>query len=170
MKTVTRVWCNESEKGAKYQGSHNLHYYGFCACGYCRCCLQNRVFQTREFFPRAFRIGISSRDGFPEAVEAFSKEVAAINRAVAAHRGTFTKVNLHLDAKGGADNITDKTEMTWSMALETSGDCEVKSWSRKVKRGELVGQMVSYMHKAAREYEEFTKFPDVNQNFQTLYI
>ncbi|BCS88470.1 hypothetical protein [Pseudodesulfovibrio sediminis] len=105
-----------------------------------------------------------------EQLKLSQKEIASINRAVAAHRGTFTKVNLHLDAKGGADNITDKTEMTWSMALETPGDCEVKSWSRKVKRSDLVGQMVSYMHKAAREYEEFTRFPDVNQNFQTLYI
>lgn len=133
------------------------------------------VFKTGVFKPGSSSRGLSGLVSVRGTVslkqlKLSQKEVAAINRAVAAHRGTFTKVNLHLDAKGGADNITDKTEMTWSMALETSGDCEVKSWSRKVKRGELVGQMVSYMHKAAREYEEFTKFPDVNQNFQTLYI
>lgn len=105
-----------------------------------------------------------------EQLKLSKQEILAINNAVAEHKNTFSKINLHLDAKGGSKNITDSTVLTWEMAMDTTGDCEVKSWSRKVKRGDLVNQMVAYMHKAAREYKEFQKYPDVNQKFQTLYI
>jgi len=105
-----------------------------------------------------------------EQLKLSKQEILAINNAVAEHKNTFSKINLHLDAKGGSKNITDSTVLTWEMAMDTTGDCEVKSWSRKVKRGDLVNQMVAYMHKAAREFKEFQKYPDVNQKFQTLYI
>lgn len=97
-------------------------------------------------------------------------EVATINKAVDLHRDTFTQIILTLDVKGGTEKIKKNTEMAWSLALETNGNCEVRSWNRKVKRDRLVKQMVSYMEKAAREYKDFKKFPDVEQNFKTLYI
>nr|WP_321255389.1 hypothetical protein [uncultured Pseudodesulfovibrio sp.] len=97
-------------------------------------------------------------------------EVSTINKAVDLHRNTFTQIILTLHVKGGTEKINKNTEMAWSLALETSGNCEVRSWNRKVKRDRLVKQMVSYMEKAAREYKDFKKFPDVEQNFKTLYI
>ena len=97
-------------------------------------------------------------------------EVRKINRAVAAHRATFKQVDLFLDAKDGSKDITPSTILVWAMVLETSGECEVRSWSRKTARGDLIPQMVMYMNKAAKEYEEFKRFPDVKQNFKCLYI
>ncbi len=97
-------------------------------------------------------------------------EISTINKAVDLHRDTFVQVILTLDVKGGTEVIKKNTEMAWSLALETNGNCEVRSWNRKVKRDRLVKQMVSYMAKAAREYKDFKKFPDVEQNFKTLYI
>ncbi len=97
-------------------------------------------------------------------------EVSKLNHAVEKHRNTFTKVDLFLDAKGDSGDISGKTVLVWAMVLETNGECEVRSWSRKIARGELVPQMVLYMNKAAKEYEHFQKFPDVKQNFKCLYI
>nr|WP_321512872.1 hypothetical protein [uncultured Pseudodesulfovibrio sp.] len=97
-------------------------------------------------------------------------EISTINRSVDKHRGTFTQVILTLDVKDGSERVKSSTEMAWSLILETDGDCEVRSWTRKVKRDGLVKQMVSYMEKAAREYSDFKKFPDVEQNFKALYI
>jgi hypothetical protein len=97
-------------------------------------------------------------------------EVVKINRAVEEHRDTFTQIGLFLDAKSLSGSIDDKTVLVWAMVLETNGDCEVRSWSRKVARADLVPQMVLYMTKAAREYEQFKKFPDVKQDFKCLYI
>jgi len=97
-------------------------------------------------------------------------EVQKINRAVSTHKKTFAQVDLFLDAKGDPEKMNGKTVLVWAMVLETNGDCEVRSWSRKISRGDLVPQMVLYMNKAAREYEEFKRFPDVKQNFKCLYI
>jgi len=97
-------------------------------------------------------------------------EISTINKVADLHRDTFTQVVLTLDVKGGTEKIKKSTVLAWSLALKTNGNCEVRSWSRKVKRDRLVKQMVSYMGKAAREYKDFKKFPDVEQNFKTLYI
>ncbi|WP_319471527.1 hypothetical protein [uncultured Pseudodesulfovibrio sp.] len=105
-----------------------------------------------------------------EALKLTRAEVGKLNRVVDEHKGTFTKVDLFLDAKGDARNIKPKTVLIWAMVLETNGECEVRSWSRKIPRAELVQQMVQYMNKAAKEYEQFKKFPDVKQNFKCLYI
>lgn len=105
-----------------------------------------------------------------EQLKLSKKEIAAINAAVNEHRDTFNGVGLYLDTKGDPDHITPSSEMTWALDLDTSSDIKVKSWSRKVNRGSLVSQMVAYMHKAAREYKEFQRYPDVKQNFKTLYI
>ena len=97
-------------------------------------------------------------------------EIRKINRAVATHKATFNQVDLYLDVKDGFRDITTKTVLVWAMVLETNDECEVRSWSRKTDRGDLVPQMVMYMNKAAKEYEEFKRFPDVKQNFKCLYI
>jgi len=97
-------------------------------------------------------------------------EVTKINQSVDAHKGTFNQVDLFLDVKGGANSASKSTVLVWAMVLETNGDCEVRSWSRKVTRGDLVRQMVMYMDKAAQEYQDFKRYPDVKQNFKCLYI
>jgi hypothetical protein len=97
-------------------------------------------------------------------------EVKKINRAIAAHKKTFTQVDLFLDAKDGSKDIKSTTILVWAMVLETNGDCEVRSWSRKTTRDDLVPKMVMYMNKAAKEYEELKRFPDVKQSFKSLYI
>lgn len=97
-------------------------------------------------------------------------EVKKINRAVSAHKETFSQVNLFLDMKGDSSKIDKTTTLVWAMTLQTNGDCEIRSWSRKIPRNDLVAQMVLYMNKAAREYKEFKRFPDVKQNFKCLYI
>lgn len=97
-------------------------------------------------------------------------EVKKINRAVGSHKQTFTQVDLFLDVKDGSRDMDKDTVLVWAMVLETNGECEVRSWSRKISRDDLVTQMVLYMNKAAREYEDFKKFPDVKQNFKCLYI
>lgn len=98
-----------------------------------------------------------------------SDEVKRINRSVEAQKGVFTQVDVFLDAKKG--NPSDgKTVLVMAMVLETGEDCEIRSWSRKVPRAELVTQMEVYMKKAAREYEQFKRFPDVTQDFKCLYI
>jgi hypothetical protein len=97
-------------------------------------------------------------------------EVSKINRAVADHRDTFSQVDLFLDVKDGRRTIDANTVLIWAMVLETDGDCEVRSWSRKISRSDLVAQMILYMNKAAKEYEQFKKYPDVKQNFKCLYI
>ncbi len=99
-----------------------------------------------------------------------SREVQAINKVVMAHKNTFTKVDMVVDAVGSVDSVNDSTVLVFAMELKTNGDLQVKSWSRKVKRGALVDQVVAYMYKAAKEYDEFKKFPDVKRNFKTLYI
>jgi len=97
-------------------------------------------------------------------------EVGRINRAVDEHKDTFTQVDLFLDVKDDARSIAPDTVMVWAMVLKANGDCEVRSWSRKVARSDLVPQMILYMNKAAKEYGEFQKHPDVRQSFKCLYI
>lgn len=97
-------------------------------------------------------------------------EVKKLNRAVNTHKQTFTQVDLFLDVKDGSRDVDKNTVLVWAMVLETNGECEVRSWSRKISRDDLVTQMVLYINKAAREYEDFKKFPDVKQNFKCLYI
>lgn len=97
-------------------------------------------------------------------------EVKRINRAVNDHKSMFTQVDIFLDAKEGSNPGNSKTMLVMAMVLETNGDCEVRSWSRKISRKELVPQMILYMKKAAEEYSQFKKFPDVKQNFKCLYI
>jgi len=98
------------------------------------------------------------------------REVQDINRAVEQYRDTFTGVILTVDTVGRVDEITPSTVLVFAVELQTSGDLVVKSWSRKVPRGKMVSQLVGYMGKAAGEYKEFQRFPDVKQNFKTLYI
>ncbi|MEF2230396.1 MAG: hypothetical protein V3571_05670 [Pseudodesulfovibrio sp.] len=97
-------------------------------------------------------------------------EVSRLNRAVEGHKGTFAQVDLFLDVKAGAKDIAPETVLIWAMVLKADGECEVRSWSRKVARSDLVPQMILYMNKAAREYGEFQKHPDVRQSFKCLYI
>lgn len=97
-------------------------------------------------------------------------EVKKINRAVDSHQAMFSQVDVFLDSKGGKGGIDQSTVLVMAMVLETNGECEVRSWSRKVPRSELVPQMILYMNKAAKEYEQFKKYPDVKQNFKCLYI
>lgn len=97
-------------------------------------------------------------------------EVKKINRTVEAHRGIFAKVDLFLDAKQRGDASKGTTVLVMAMVLETNEDCEVRSWSRKISRKDLVSQVVVYMEKAAKEYKQFKKYPDVKQNFKCLYI
>ena len=105
-----------------------------------------------------------------EDLKLSQSEVSKINRAVDGHKDTFSQVDLFLDVKDGSRAIGSKTVLIWAMVLETDGDCEVRSWSRKISRSDLVAQMILYMNKAAKEYEQFKKYPDVKQNFKCLYI
>jgi hypothetical protein len=98
------------------------------------------------------------------------QEIGVINQAVAKYRDTFSKVDLIVDTVGRVDKITPDTILVFAVELQTNGDLVVKSWSRKVPRGKMVSQLVGYMGKAAGEYKEFKRFPDVKQNFKTLYI
>lgn len=98
------------------------------------------------------------------------QEIGIINQAVARYRDTFSKVDLIVDTVGHVDKITPNTVLVFAVELQTSGDLVVKSWSRKVPRDKMVSQLVGYMGKAAGEYKEFKRFPDVKQNFKTLYI
>lgn len=98
------------------------------------------------------------------------QEIGVINQAVDKYRDSFSKVDLVVDTVGHADKITPKTILVFAVELQTNGDLVVKSWSRKVPRDKMVGQLVAYMGKAAGEYKEFKRFPDVKQNFKTLYI
>ncbi|CCH48777.1 hypothetical protein [Pseudodesulfovibrio piezophilus] len=97
-------------------------------------------------------------------------EVKKINRTVKSHRNTFTQVAVFLDRKSGSGQLDGKSVLVMAMVLETDGNCEVRSWSRKVPRSDLVPQMVLYMDKAAKEFEQFKKYPDVQQSFKCLYI
>lgn len=105
-----------------------------------------------------------------EALELTGGEVMEINRAVQEHRAVFRQIDLFLDAKTSSGRIEADTVLVWAMVLEADGECEVRSWSRKVERAALVPQMVHYMQKAAREYAEFRKHPDVTRNFKCIYI
>lgn len=104
------------------------------------------------------------------ALDLSKSEVTTLNQAVQEHKGTFSHVDLFLDSKGGPGQIEGETILVWAMVLEANGECEIRSWSRKVARADLVPQVVLYMKKAAREYAEFQKYPDVTQNFKCLYI
>ncbi|MBG0788985.1 MAG: hypothetical protein H0S80_00635 [Desulfovibrionaceae bacterium] len=97
------------------------------------------------------------------------QEVHAINQVVNDHKDTFSKVDMIVDAVGHVNEITEDTLLVFAVSLK-AGDLEVKSWSRKLERRILVAQFVDYIRKAATEYEEFRKFPDVKKNFKTLYI
>ena len=97
------------------------------------------------------------------------QEIQAINQVVNANQKTFTKVDMIVDAVGHVNEIKEDTVLVFAVSL-TAGDLEVKSWSRKMQRKILVAQFVDYIRKAATEYEEFKKFPDVKKNFKTLYI
>ena len=105
-----------------------------------------------------------------EQLDFSQREIQAINRAVKTYRKTFTKVDMIVDAVGHTDAIREDTMLVFAVSLKTNGDLEVKSWSRKLERRLLVAQFVDYLRKAATEYEEFKKFPDVKKNFKTLYI
>lgn len=97
-------------------------------------------------------------------------EVKKINRAVETHKQTFTKVALFVDSKDGANPGEANSVLVMAMVLDTDEDCEVRSWSRKVERRDLVSQISLYMEKAAKEYKKFKQYPDVKQNFKCLYI
>lgn len=97
-------------------------------------------------------------------------EVKRINRTVANHSQTFTRFNLYLETANEPGEINANTQLVMAVVLETDGDCEVRSWSKKMYRSDLVPQVLSYIKKAATEYENFKKFPDVKQKFKCLYI
>lgn len=105
-----------------------------------------------------------------EQLDLSKQEIQAINQAVNSHKQTFSKVDMVVDAKGRVNEIKEDTVLVFAVVLKTRGELEVKSWSRKIERRVLVAQLVDYMQKASREYEEFQKFPDVQKNFKTLYI
>lgn len=105
-----------------------------------------------------------------ETLNLSKQEIRSINRAVEGHSRSFSSVDLVIDTQERVNKLDDGTVLVFAMTLKTNGDLEIKSWSRKVERGKLVTQMISYMNKAAKEYDEFQKFPDVQQNFKTLYI
>jgi len=105
-----------------------------------------------------------------ETLNLSKQEIRSINSAVEGYRRSFSSIDLVIDTQEKVAKLDDDTVLVFAMTLKTNGDLEIKSWSRKVERGKLVTQMVSYMNKAAKEYEEFRKFPDVQQNFKTLYI
>ena len=98
------------------------------------------------------------------------REIQAINTAVNSYRKTFTKVDMIVDPVGRVDRIQEDTMLVFAVSLKTNSNLEVKSWSRKLERKMLVTQFVDYLRKAATEYEEFQKFPDVKKNFKALYI
>ena len=97
-------------------------------------------------------------------------EVKKINRMINKHEDTFSRFNFYLDTTGEPGRINANTELIVAVVLETDGQCEVRSWSKKIYRNNLVPQMVTYIKKAAAEYEKFKQFPDVKQNFKCLYI
>ncbi|WP_316897726.1 hypothetical protein [Pseudodesulfovibrio indicus] len=114
---------------------------------------------------------VSVRGGVSlEQLKLTAGEIGIINSAVDRYRGTFTKVQLVVDSVGRIDHIEPGTVLVMAVELQTSGDLLIKSWSRKLPRSKLVGQLTAYMAKAADEYNEFKRFPDVKQNFKTLYI
>lgn len=98
------------------------------------------------------------------------QEIADINRTMQKYGDTFTRMALTVDTVGHVDAITAKTVLVFAVELQTSGDLVVKSWSRKVPRDRVVPRLTAYVGKAASEYEKFKRFPDVKQNFKTLYI
>lgn len=103
-----------------------------------------------------------------DALNLSTSEISRINRVVDEHSDMFTKIDVYLDAK--TKEIDGNTVLVMALVLDTNGDCEVRSWSRKISRQDLVSQLVRYMGKAAGEYEQFKKYPDVKQNFKCLYI
>ncbi|WP_319581752.1 hypothetical protein [uncultured Pseudodesulfovibrio sp.] len=132
-------------------------------------------FQTDLFRPGVPERGLSGLVSVRgsvslEQLSLSEQEILTINQAVAKYRDTFSKVDLVIDTVGHEAEITPKTVLVFAVELQTNGDLVVKSWSRKIPRGSMVSQLVGYMGKAAREYKEFKRFPDVKQNFKTLYI
>ncbi|MEZ7197200.1 hypothetical protein [Pseudodesulfovibrio karagichevae] len=132
-------------------------------------------FQTDLFRPGASGRGLSGLVSVRgsvslEQLALSAQEIDDINQAVAKYRDSFSKVNLIVDTVGHVDKITPNTVLVFAVELQTSGDLVVKSWSRKIPRDKMVSQLVGYMGKAASEYKEFKRFPDVKQNFKTLYI
>lgn len=132
-------------------------------------------FQTDLFRPVSSERGLSGLVSVRGSVSLeqlglTEQEIATINQTVARYHDTFSKVDLVVDTVGHEEKITPKTILVFAVELETNGDLVVKSWSRKIPRDGMVSQLVGYMGKAAREYKEFKRFPDVKQNFKTLYI
>lgn len=114
---------------------------------------------------------VSVRGGVSlEQLKLTAGEIGIINSAVDRYRDTFTGVKLVVDSVGRIDHVEPGTVLVMAVELQTSGELVVKSWSRKLPRSKLVAQLTSYMAKAADEYNEFKRFPDVKQNFKTLYI
>ncbi|MCJ2164436.1 MULTISPECIES: hypothetical protein [unclassified Pseudodesulfovibrio] len=105
-----------------------------------------------------------------EQLRLTTQEVGIINKVVSEHRNTFTRVDLTVNAVGSVDEINESTVLEFAVSLQTNEDLVVKSWNRKIQRGKMIAQLVAYMQKAAGEYEEFKRYPDVKQNFKTLYI
>lgn len=105
-----------------------------------------------------------------EQLDFSDKEIGIINRSVNEHSRTFTKVDLIVETEVPLDGMEESTVLVMAMELHTNDATVVKSWSRKIERGKMVAQMASYINKAAVEYKEFKRFPDVKKNFKTLYI
>lgn len=105
-----------------------------------------------------------------EQLKLTASEISVINNAVTRYRDTFSGVELVLNGVDRSEAIEPNTVLVMAVELKTTGDLVIKSWERKLPRGKLVAQLTSYMQKAAEEYNEFKRFPDVKQNFKTLYI
>lgn len=104
-----------------------------------------------------------------EALKLSDGEVTRINRVVNDLSSFFSQVDIYLDAKGSKE-IDSNTVLVMALVLETNGDCEIRSWSRKVAREDFVPQLERYMQRAAAEYKQFKRYPDVKQDFKCLYI
>lgn len=133
------------------------------------------VFKTQVFTGGAAKQGLSGRVSVRgtvslEQLEFTDKEIAVINRAVNEHSQTFTRVDLIVDSDGPLEEMNGATVLVMAMELRTADAMVVKSWSRKIQRGKMVAQVSAYIGKAAVEYQEFKRFPDVQKNFKTLYI
>ncbi len=101
-----------------------------------------------------------------------SREIKRINFAAIKHRNQFEKLNFHLNyaAKSGGRAIGSETLLVMNVQLEVDGGGEICSWGERVKRKDMVPEMVRYLNKAAIELDRCQKMEGSKKTFKRLYI
>ena len=135
--------------------------------------VESNVFHDKPRFDQALLSSVAISGAVKSAaLNLAPNEIKKLNYAALKHRNIFEKLNFHLNygTRDGGSEVAKDTLLEMSVRLDVDGGGEITSWNTKVRRKDMVRDMVRYVDKAAAEYDRFMKIEGSKKTFKRLYI